>query len=354
MEAGGPPLPTRAPEPEPTPDRPRAAPGLEDVWAAWTGWRVSHQRVRPGTHARDRECLASATRELRAVHRIPDARPIPLGTLDIPTCMAVAAALEDRGNGSSRVQAVLRKVHQAWTWAADEPEQWPGLATPPRTQARVVPSREDPPMAAPPTVAEMDALVREARRRGKGSLAGPLLEIMRGTGLRVSQVCALQVRDIDWQAEGGVTLTVRKGKSAAERPRTVPVAPTLLPLLRRLCEGRRPRAQVVDKRPGNSTLRSIKDACVARGEARTEVFRPEGRRNERISHYMRAGLQRHLRRRRVEDRVIDLLVGHTGSSVRDRHYDRGDWEELVAAVAQVPPVAPEPERRSVPDRLAAK
>ncbi len=321
------------------------------------GWRVSHQRVRPGTHARDRECLASATRELRAHHRIALGRPVPLGVLDIPTCVAVARRLEDLGNGSSRVQAVLRKVHQAWTWAADEPERWPGLAAPPRTKARVVPTREDAPLAAPPTIAEMDALVREARRRGKGSLAGPLLEIMRGTGLRISQVCALRVRDLDWQAEDGVSLTVRKGKSASERPRVVPVAPTLLPLLRGLCAGKRPHERIVDKRPGNSTLRSIKDRCIARGEVRPEVFRPEGRRNDRISHYMRAGLQRHLRRRRVEDRVIDLLVGHQGASVRDRHYDRGDWEELVAAVAQLPPVAPEPEparHAAAAEPLAAK
>ena len=45
-----------------------------------------------------------------------------------------------------------------------------------------------------------------------------------------------------------------------------------------------------------------------------------------------------LRRAGVEDRVIDALVGHSGATVRDRHYDDADWVELVRAVGQVPEV----------------
>ena len=56
-------------------------------------------------------------------------------------------------------------VYHAWVWASDdEDDRWPGLRPAPRTRSKVVPARQEPPRAPAPTLAEMDALVREAHR----------------------------------------------------------------------------------------------------------------------------------------------------------------------------------------------
>ena len=323
--------------------RPRSV-ELRDLWVAWASWRITHQRIRPGTARNDRECLASAERALRAVHGLAPDTPIPLSLLHTRTCEGMVQWLHGQGNGSSRLSSVLGTVYRAWVWASDdEDDRWPGLLPAPRTRSKVVPARHEAPTAPAPTLAEMDALVREARRCKHPSCAGDLLEVMRATGLRISQVMALRVGNVEGLDGDDPRLQVRTGKSAREkRGRVVPIAPSVVPLLRRRCAGRSAHAPVLPSRPGAATLRAVVGRCVARGEVREAVIRPEGRRNERTSHSMRAGLQRHLRRAGVEDRVIDLLVGHKGATVRDRHYDRADWGELVAAVARVPPVAEAP------------
>ena len=321
------------------PVRPREV-DVRDLWVAWASWRITHKRIQRSTARRDRECLAASERALRAVHRLPAGGPIPLELLDTWTCEQMVGWLQRRGNGSSRQSAVMGAVYQAWVWASDDEDgRWPGLRSAPRTRSKVVPARSEPPTAPAPTLAEMDALVREARRCRAPSCAGDVLEVMRGTGLRISQVMALRVDDLlDLHADRP-RLKVRGGKSRQERAgRVVPVAPCLLPLLRRRCWGRAPGDRVMPTRPGPDTLKGIVQRCVARGEVRQEVVQPDGRGNLRTSHSMRAGLQRLLRRRRVEDRVIDLLVGHKGATVRDRHYDIADWSEQVAAVALIPQV----------------
>jgi integrase len=322
------------------PSRPQEI-DLRELWVAWAAWRLSHQGVRAGTARTDRECLTSAEREIRAIHRLRDNTPIPLAVLTTPTCEAVVQRLAARGNGSARISGVMGTIYRSWVWACDDGEaRWPGLLPAPRTRSKVVPARKDPPTALPPTIEEMDALVRAAHHRPRASTAGDVLEIMRATGLRISQVCALEVRDVEGLRSRAPRLQVRTGKSAAEaRGRVVPVSPCLVPLLKQRCRGQAPEALLVPSRPGTTTLQRIAQECVQQGLVRPDVIQPRGRRNRRVSHYMRAGLQRHLRREGVEDRVIDVIVGHAGATVRDRHYDRADWGELVDAVGRIPPVS---------------
>ena len=118
-----------------------------------------------------------------------------------------------------------------------------------------------------------------------------------------------------------------------------PVAPVLLPEIRRLAAGKAPEDWLVGTRQLTPiVLHEVFQAAEDGKKLRPEVWRSERRENKRTSHSFRAGFQRGLRRAGVEDRVIDALVGHSGATVRDRHYDDADWVELVRAVGQVPEV----------------
>jgi integrase len=359
----------------PRPTRPEVA-TLEDLFVAFSAWRLHVVGARGSTGASITGALVTFEAALRAVTDRPDG-PLPVTLLTAAHCEAVVRRLKSvpgpspagrvRQDGSparpskrrrappgeGRINQIMRYVYAAWEWGADEPDRWPGLAPAPRVKRKIVPPAPVPSAAlVPPTWREMDLVVHAARalRRPESADVGDILEIARGTGLRVGQVIGLVVGDFGGLDTPVPTVRVRPelGKSRRERQgRTVPIAPVLVPLVRRLVEGKEPgQALFARSKPINVyTLRAILERATAQG-LRTEVYRSSERGNERITHFMRAGFQHGLRREGVAERTIDRLVGHNPASTRDAHYAPAELEDLVAAVRRVPAVSAPAERGS--------
>jgi integrase len=323
-----------------SPSSAAAVADLREVLLAWADWRRRLREVSAGTAERDASALRRIELEVRVVLGLAEAAPIPASVLSVELLDEVHRRLVSSGVGRSRQVQVLGVAYAAWTWAADV-GRWPGVPPAPRTRELVVPraTRTSGPLPAP-TVEEMDAIVLVAREVARSdSSCGDCYEVSRGTGLRHAQVVALRVGDIRGLDSPVPTLAVRTGKSESEkRGRVVPLAPALVPLMRRLVEGRAD-SEPLFVRPGHPTMMKVMTIADERGLIRPAVWRSPDRGNTRISHWARAGFQRLLRRSGVEDRVIDVLVGHGGRTVRDRHYDSADWAELVAAVRLIPPVS---------------
>lgn len=350
-------------------ERPAVA-DLRAVFAAWCAWRVDNrgaaQSTRKAILASIQGFLAHARDELG----LEEGAPVPASAMSPALCEAVLRRTKETPSprskgrplvdpeagrrsrpkkpkpkveptppGPHRVAQLLRYVYAAWEWASDEPERWPGLAPAPRTKSRVVPAVPVSSRALPaPTWEEMDLIVACARASRSPDVAD-VLELARGTGLRVGQVLRLEVRDVRLGPSPTLRIRGELGKSQRERQgRTVPLAPVLVPLLERLVAGRAGDARLFERGEVHpATMRRILAAAEVEG-LRPDVWRSDERGNDRITHFMRAGFQRGLRRAGVEDRIIDALVGHDQKTTRDESYDPAGDDELVEAVARVPAV----------------
>ncbi len=266
----------------------------------------------------------------------------------------------------STVYNVAILVLAAWGYATDCPEEFPGIAPSPRDPKSILPRAPVYAAAAAPTVAEIDAVLRQLAipRTGGTHSALPTAVIMRWTGLRISQVLGLEVRDFNAAAR---TLFVRVGKSRREKaqPKTLPITDELVSFLQRLpsvCDGD-PAASLVQRKANlkaknrsRGSPRTFADAWEAAeklGQVRPEVWRPETRENQRPEHAFRAAFQAALEAAGVREEIIDAFVGHAGS-LRSRHYvDAGSRAAAMrAAVETLPPVDWKgPPKREAPGNL---
>jgi len=121
-----------------------------------------------------------------------------------------------------------------------------------------------------------------------------------GAGLRVSEVVALKVSDIDSER---MTLRVEQGKG--QRDRFVMLSPQLLELLRGWWKAARPRAWLfpgqnpVNPMTARQVVRAVHAAARAAGIAK------------RVSpHTLRHSFATHLLEQNVDIRVIQVLLGH--------------------------------------------
>jgi site-specific recombinase XerD len=121
-----------------------------------------------------------------------------------------------------------------------------------------------------------------------------------GAGLRVSEVAALKVSDIDSQR---MTLRIEQGKG--QRDRYVMLSPQLLELLRQWWRAARPQAWLfpgqnpVNPMSARQLVRAVHTAAQAAGIAK------------RVSpHTLRHSCATHLLEQNVDIRVIQVLLGH--------------------------------------------
>lgn len=280
--------------------------------------------------------------------RPPGGGTVPGSALSRAGVVSVLEAMRRDKLADVTMHATVSAMLEAWTWAADDPATYPGIAPAPRDRRSLMPQRPVYAAAPAPTMAEADAVLVRLAALAHQRVALPLAVIQRCTGLRASQALALRWSDLVLDARVP-SLTVRVGKSRRERveQRTVPLAPVLAEwlLAREPGEGSDP---VIRRRSDNAgvhrggahdSLAAAWKAAVAKGEVRAEVVAPEGRAIARPGHAFRAAFQAHLVAAGVRDEVIDVLVGHTGG-LRERHYVGADsrWSAMVAAVATIPPL----------------
>jgi site-specific recombinase XerD len=126
------------------------------------------------------------------------------------------------------------------------------------------------------------------------------LSVAYGAGLRVSEVVALKVSDLDSQR---MTLRVEQGKG--QRDRYVMLSPQLLELLRDWWRAARPQAWLfpgqnpVNPMSARQLVRAVHAAAQAAGIAK------------RVSpHTLRHSFATHLLEQNVDIRVIQVLLGH--------------------------------------------
>jgi site-specific recombinase XerD len=127
-----------------------------------------------------------------------------------------------------------------------------------------------------------------------------LLMTAYAAGLRVAEVAALRVEDID---SGRMTLRVRQGKGRKDR--YVMLSPRLLELLRQYWKAARPKNWLF---PGLGPDRPISAAAVMK--ARRRARRASGLEKHVTVHALRHSFATHLLEAGTDLRTIQILLGH--------------------------------------------
>ena len=136
-----------------------------------------------------------------------------------------------------------------------------------------------------------------------------ILTTLYAAGLRVSELCQLQVTDID---SARMVLRVRQGKGQDDR--SVMLSPKLLPLLRPYWQQEKPRPWLFPGHPRTRpmTTRAVYSLCRAAGQAAhlPKAIHPHLLRHAFATHLLEAG---------VDLRRIQLLLGHRSLRTTSRY-----------------------------------
>jgi integrase len=323
---------------------------LDAVMAGWLEARAAYG-VDKATLTTYGGYITRILRTFRELGRVPEGVAVPGTLLTRDRVVEATNAMRVGKISASTVRATIRALVSAWSWAADDPAEYPGLAAPPRDPKRIVPRPVvySPPPAA--TMEECDAILRRLDDLHHSTIALPATVIARCTGLRIGQILEIRAEDLNLRAR---TLTVTAGKSQREKAerRTIPIAPVLAEYLMPWVARREddPTAFLLTRRSDltrgkgrkpDGTLKRVWEDATKAGEVREAVWKPPGRGSARPDHAFRAAFQAYLVRKGVRDEVIDALVGHAGG-LRERHYVNSleeRWDAMVEAVALIPPIA---------------
>jgi site-specific recombinase XerD len=128
-----------------------------------------------------------------------------------------------------------------------------------------------------------------------------LVATMYGAGLRIAELCALEVRDID---SARMQIHVRDGKGGYER--YVPLSPELLRELRTYWRAVRPSGTLLF--PGNSRNGQVAWRSLQRALAQAAYN--AGIRKRTYPHLLRHSFATHLLESGVDLRVVQVLLGH--------------------------------------------
>jgi len=136
-----------------------------------------------------------------------------------------------------------------------------------------------------------------------------ILTTLYATGLRVAELCQLQVTDLD---SGRMVMRVRQGKGQHER--YVMLSPKLLPLLRQYWQQEKPRPWLFPGHPRTRpmTTRAVYSICRDAGQAAhlPKAIHPHLLRHAFATHLLEAG---------VDLRRIQLLLGHRSLRTTSRY-----------------------------------
>jgi integrase/recombinase XerD len=136
-----------------------------------------------------------------------------------------------------------------------------------------------------------------------------ILTTLSAAGLRVSELCQLQITDID---SARMVLRVRQGKG--QHDRSVMLSPTLLPLLRQYWHQDKPQPWLFPGHPCTRpmTTKAVYLVCRQAGQAADlpKVIHPHVLRHTFAPHLLEAG---------VDLRRIQLLLGHRSLRTTSRY-----------------------------------
>jgi site-specific recombinase XerD len=135
------------------------------------------------------------------------------------------------------------------------------------------------------------------------------LTIVYAAGLRISEVIALKVRDIDSQR-----MVIRVAQGKGRKDRYVMLSPKLLPLLRKYWKAARPTDWLFpSKIPGQPlNVASLQRAC-AEARQRSRLTKPV------TVHTLRHSFATHLLESGTNVRAIQLLLGHRSLATTARY-----------------------------------
>jgi site-specific recombinase XerD len=137
-----------------------------------------------------------------------------------------------------------------------------------------------------------------------------IFTLLYGAGLRVSEVVALTVSDID---SGRMVVHVRNSKNRYDR--IVPLCPRMLQALREYWKARRPQGALLF--PGQGGLRPLSRAAVAKAIRKTA--RSAGIAKKVYPHLMRHAFATHMLELGGDLRTVQILLGHSSLSSTTRY-----------------------------------
>lgn len=153
---------------------------------------------------------------------------LPANALTLTFLERYAQSLPGDGRKAQTRYRKVMAVERMWTWAFERPERFPGVPTPRRYTGS--PSESDKLSQPPPVVAiaapvwrEVDAMIEQLLIPWHRQVA----TLMRFTGLRASQACGLEWRDVDLE-RGILAVRARVRGAKRSRARVIPLHPSLV------------------------------------------------------------------------------------------------------------------------------
>jgi integrase len=134
-------------------------------------------------------------RTVREIHEISEDEMVYVTTFTRETFTQAKVDWSDEV-GQQTIYMTARVARDLWLWIADDPVRWPGIPMPPRGKGLLPPPQF---YAAPPAprLEEIDAMIRWLAQDGRRNVSKRVAIVGRHTGLRISQILALQRVDLD-------------------------------------------------------------------------------------------------------------------------------------------------------------
>jgi integrase/recombinase XerC len=276
--------------------------------------------------------LAELERSLEDRHG-PGPSPAAVDVVDIRGHLA---ALYDRCDASSiaRKLSAMRSAFRIWV-ARGVCEGNPARAVRSPKRKKALPKALD--------VDDAFQLVEGPDDEAGGPLAvrdRAILEVLYGSGIRVSECCALELQDVERDRyRGGAVLRIRHGKG--NKTRLVPVGKVALAALDRYLQARAelahprsgeqdPRALFLNYRGGRLTTRSVQRMVQSTSiQAGTAAASPHSLRHSFATHLLDGG---------VDLRAIQELLGHA-SLAATQIYTKVSLDHLMGVYDQAHPHA---------------
>ena len=224
--------------------------------------------------------------------------------------------LSEQGASRSTFAQVVGALRFLYGITLDRPERVPDLPYPRET-------RRHPVVLSPEEVVRLLNAMPNLKHR-------TVAMVLYGTGLRISEALALELRDID--SDRGV-ITVRHGKG--DRDRQVPLSEVLLAALRTYWRAYHPDPFLFAGKDGKAPMgKGTIQKAIRTARVRADLAKPV------TPHVLRHSYATHLLEAGTDLRVIQILLGH-GSLKTTQRYLHVATERVRSTVSPLDSPAPD-------------